>query len=103
MVIKYGADIDKEAILANINRITNLIFKLLPSREEGLDWQSTLRNLIIELAGMDSLLEDHVNLFSILCKLENLLTMTEEDDFLTFRKTIFECLSQMNEVKKCLE
>ena len=39
MVIKYGADIDKEAILANINRITNLIFKLLPSREEGLDWQ----------------------------------------------------------------
>ena len=51
---------------------------------------------------MDRLLEDHVNLFSILCKLEDLLTLTEPDDFFMFRKIIFECLSQMNEVKKCV-
>lgn len=102
MIIKYNANIKDEAIIENINRLTNQIFKLLPNREEGLDWQTPLQNLIIELAGMDSLLEDHVNLFSILCKLEDLLTLTEEDDFFMFRKIIFECLSQMNEVKKCV-
>ena len=102
MVIKYNANIKDEAIIENINRLTNQIFKLLPNREEWLDWQTPLQNLIIELAGMDSLLEDHVNLFSILCKLEDLLTLTEEDDFFMFRKIIFECLSQMNEVKKCV-
>lgn len=102
MVIKYDTEIKDEAILANIDRITNQIFKLLPNREEGLDWETPLQNLIIELAGMDRLLEDHVNLFSILCKLEDLLTLTKPDDFFMFRKIIFECLSQMNEVKKCV-
>ena len=31
MVIKYDAEIKDEAILANIDRITNQIFKLLPN------------------------------------------------------------------------
>ena len=38
MVIKYDTEIKDEAILANIDRITNQIFKLLPNREEGADW-----------------------------------------------------------------
>lgn len=102
MIIKYEADIKTEAIISNLNRITNQIFKLLPMREEGNDWETPLQNLIIELAGMDTLLEDHVQLFSVLCKMEDLLTLTAEDDFLMFRKIIFECLGQLNEVKQCL-
>lgn len=102
MDIKYGADIQTKAIIANLDRITNQIFKLLPNREEGNNWETPLRNLIIELSGMDYLLEDHINLFPLLCKLEALLTLTGEDDFLTFRKMIFECLGLMGEIKKCL-
>ena len=101
MILKYDANIQDEAILKNIDRITNLIFKLLPSREEGEDWETPLTNLIMELAGMDRLLEDHTTLFPLLCKLESLLILTDEKDFLTFRKIIFECLELMNKLK-CL-
>lgn len=102
MVIKYNADIEKDAILKNVDRITNQIFKLLPSREEGGDWKVPLQNLIIEVAGMSELLIDQVNLFSLLCKMEGLLSLDGEEDFLQFRKTIFECLGLLNELKKCL-
>lgn len=102
MVIKYNVEIQDEAVLKNIGRITNQIFKLLPSREEGNDWQSPLCNLIIEVAGMAELLKDHTDLFPLLCKMEALLTLTEENDFFDFRKTIFECLGLMNELKSCL-
>ena len=103
MVIKYNSNIETDAIIKNIDRLTNQIFKLLPNREEGGDWKTPLENIIIELAGMDELLLDHVNLFSLLCKLEALLGLDKEDDFLLFRKTIFECLGLMNGIKKCLD
>ena len=102
MVIKYNADIQKEAIIKNIERITNQIFKLLPSREEGNDWQTPLENLIVEVAGMAELLKDHTDLFSLLSRMEGLTTLTEEEDFLNYRKTIFECLGLLNNVKSCL-
>lgn len=102
MILKYDANIQDEAIIKNIDRITNQIFKLLPNREEGGDWKTPLQNLIVEIAGMDELFLDHTDLFPLLCKLEALLTLTEEDDFLMFRKTIFECLGLMNGLKKCL-
>lgn len=102
MVIKYNVDIHNEAILKNIDRITNQIFKLLPSREEGNDWITPLENLIYEVAGMAELLSDHVDLFSLLCRMESLLVLTKEDDFLNFRKIIFECLRLLNGIKQCL-
>ena len=102
MVIKYNVDIQKEAIVKNIDRVTNQIFKLLPLREEGGDWQTPLKNLILELSGMAELLIDHVNLFTLLCKMESLLSLKEENDFLNYRKIIFECLGLINEVRKCL-
>lgn len=102
MVIKYNIEIQDKAILKNIDRITNQIFKLLPSREEGSDWQTPLENLIIEIGGMAELLKDHTDLFSLLCRMENLSTLTKEEDFLLYRKTIFECLGLINGIKSCL-
>lgn len=102
MILKYDVNIQDEAIIKNLDRIINQIFKLLPNREEGNDWQTPLQNLIIELAGMDRLLLDHADLFPLLCKLEALQTLTTEDDFILFRKGIFEALGLLNEIKKCL-
>ena len=102
MVIKYNIEIAEDAIIENINRITNQIFKLLPSREEGSDWETPLHNLILEVGGMNRLLVDQTILFSLLCKMESLLTLTEEDDFLDFRKLIFECLGLMKNLKECV-
>ena len=103
MVFKYDLRFDNEAILKNLNRITDRIFKLLPSREEGEDWETPLQNLILEVAGMKSLWVDQAELFSLLCRMEALLSLTEEEDFLAFRKLIFECLGILNKIKKCLQ
>lgn len=103
MELKYNIQIKKEAIEKNINRIINQIFKLLPNREEGGDWESPLRNLILEISGMNELLIDQTILFSLLCKMESLLTLTDEKDFLDFRRIIFECLGLLGELKKCLD
>lgn len=105
MDIKYDISISNDAIVENIKRITNQIFKLLPSREEGEDWKTPLENLILEIVGMKELLIDQVEFFHLLCKMESLLTLTEEEDFLMFRKTIFECLGMINKLTediKCL-
>ena len=101
MILKYNAEIDNHAIENSIKRITNQIYKLLPNREENVDWEKPLETIIEELAGMDRLLiGQHNILFPLICKLEGLFTLTEEDDFLLFRRTIFECLSLINDLTK---
>lgn len=100
MVIKYEADIKKEAIENNLNRLVNQIYKLLPTREEGLDWDTPLFTIMEELSGMDRLLIDqHEILFSLMSKLEGLFTLTQENDFFQFRRTIFECLNLVSNLK----
>lgn len=97
MILKYDLDIQERAIITNLKRITNQIYKLLPNREEGVDWETPLNTIIEELAGMSRLFIDQQScLFSILCKLEGLYTLTEEKDFFSYRRTIFECLSMIN-------
>lgn len=80
-------------------RITNQIYKLLPLREEGLDWEKPLSTLIEEIAGMNRLITSP-EVFSLLCKLEGLNTLKKEEDFFFFRRTIFDCLNILNEVYK---
>lgn len=104
MVIKYGADIEIAAIAANIKRLTNQIYKLLPLREEGGNWSRPLEALIEEIAGMDRLLiGQHLILFKLLSKLEGLLLLTDENDFMLYRSVIFECLGLLGELNKCLD
>jgi len=100
MIIKYDAKIDDDAVINNLKRITNQIYKLLPIREEGLDWQKPALTLIEELAGMDRLLiGKHEVLFSLLCKLEGLFILTKDEDFQEYRRTIFECLGLIGELR----
>ena len=103
MIIKHNTLIRDEAVQNNLKKLTNQIYKLLPNREENIDWEKPLETIIVELAGMDILLIDqHDLLFPLLCKLEGLFTLTKEEDFLLFRRTIFECLSLMNSLKESL-
>lgn len=99
MVLKYQIEIDNEAIIVNLKRLTNQVYKLLPSREEGLDWIRPLQMIIEEIAGIERLfLDQQTILFRLLSKLEGLFTLTKEDDFLTYRSVIFECLSLIGEL-----
>mgnify|MGYP007101825463 CR=1 FL=1 len=102
MLIKYDVEIKDDTVLNRLKQLTNLIYKLLPMREEGGDWQTLLFTIIEELGGISRLIDidsDEI-FFSLLAKLEGLFDLTEEDDFFNFRRIIFECLNLMSKVKK---
>lgn len=101
MDIKYNIQIEDTAIEKNLIRITNQIYKLLPLREEGADWETPLSNIIEEIVGMKELLLKHQDLFfSLLCRLEGLYSFKQKESFLIYRRTIFECLNLVNEIGK---
>jgi len=100
MVLTTGADITKEAIVENLKKLTNQIYKLLPNREENVDWETPLGTIMEELSGMDKLLSQyHDILFPLLCKLQGLYELTKETDFFLYRRTIFECLNLLSSLK----
>lgn len=103
LLIKYDIDIEPKNIEVNLQRLLNQIYKLLPNREEGIDWQNLLSNIIEELSGMDRLFVSNEPIFfRLLCKLEGLFLLTEENDFPLYRKTIFECINLIGElIRKC--
>jgi len=105
MVLKYNIEIDNKNISDRLKQLINLVYKLLPMREEDdANWQTLLSTIMEEIAGMHRLLPEEYNdiLFSLLCKLEGLFTLTSEDSFFDFRRTIFESLNLMNKVReKC--
>lgn len=101
MINKYNACFANATIEESLIRLVNLTYKLLPMREENENWQKTLETIIEELSGMDRVLIDqHDILFPLLCKLEGLFLLNEEESFSLYRRTIFECISLINELKK---
>lgn len=99
-ILKYDINLDAVSASKYFTYMTNKIYRLLPNREEGLEWKKPLQSIIIELSGFERLLDDKVSLFSLLCKLEGLMTLNNEEDFSLYRKTIFESLSLLDWIKK---
>lgn len=86
-----------------ITRLINQTYKLLPLREEEENWRGQLDTVIEELNGMRIYFnqsQDNDLLFLLLCKLSGLKSLTEEGDFSLYRKTIFECLGLLKELKE---
>ena len=101
MINKYNACFNNTTIEESLIMLVNLTYKLLPMREENENWEKTLETIIEEFSGMDRVLIDqHDILFPLLCKLEGLFLLNEKESFPLYRRTIFECLSLINELKK---
>lgn len=101
MEIKYNITLENAVVCSNLKRLINQIYRLLPTREEGSDWQKPLATIIGEFVGMNRLLFDQQEtFFKILCKLESLYTFENEDSFMEFRRTIFECLTLIEGMMK---
>lgn len=99
MVLKQNLSVDDIAVKKYLVRLTNQIYKLLPSREEGADWQWSLSIVIEEIMGMKEIFINHQDkLLSVLCKLEGMRSLNDEEDFALYRRTVFECLGLINEV-----
>ena len=105
MILKYNINIDNNIISSRLQNLINQIYKLLPVREENSDWQKPLQTILEELAGMQRLINynNFQSFFPLLSKLEGLFTLTKEDDFLCYRRTIFECLSLISSIRKEIE
>ena len=101
MRIKYDINISQAIIKNDIKRIINQIYKLLPMREQKNDWIKPLQTIIQQLVGMKRLFLDFYQeqFFILLCKLEGLMELKEEKNFSLYRRTIFECLSLLGEIK----
>ena len=104
MILKYNVDIEEQTIHNRLQNLINQIYKLLPSREEGVDWEKPLQTVLEELAGMQRLMNCGYSeiFFPLLNKLEGLYSLVEDDDFLCYRRTIFECLGLMNDLQRLI-
>ena len=88
-----------DAVLtSDINRLTNQLWKLIPMRENKENWLSHLESLIVEIAGLNELSSNTDEKFLILLsKLKGL--QIEETIFQVYRKTVFECISLLREMR----
>lgn len=94
---KYNFDFRYEEIDANVRRLTNQLWKLIPMREHEEDWPKQLDTVIIEIAGLNEIfIAPHF--LQLLCKLEGL--KTQETTFELYRKTVFESISLLQELSR---
>lgn len=92
---KYGVYISEEVVAKNVQRLTNQLWKLIPMREHEEDWEKQLDTVIIEIAGLNEIFVGPVFL-QALSKLEGL--RVQETNFELYRKTVFECISLIQEL-----
>ena len=91
-------NITASEINANIIRLTNQIWKLIPLREEDKNYIKQLDTVIIEIAGLKEIFPQDSHFLQLLSKLEGLKSI--ETDFDTYRRTIFESISLLQEGKR---
>lgn len=93
---KYEIDIREEDVKRNIQRLTNQLWKLIPMRENNEDWVRQLDTVIIEIAGLNEIFMNP-QFLQLLSKLEGL--KIQETGFELYRKTVFECISLLQDLK----
>lgn len=91
---KYDMEIQEKDFIVYLNSLKNKVYKLLPLREEKLEWEKHLQTVMVEVTGLNNLIGTQPSLICLLAKLESLNTI---DNFMTYRKTIFECLNIIEE------
>lgn len=77
---------------ANINRLTNQMWKLIPMRENNENWKQQIETIQLELLGLKDIYYIADEKFVILLsKLKGL--KDQEISFEVYRNTVFKCIS----------
>lgn len=90
------------ALSESFERIVGQIFRLLPMREEDKDYLKPLNTLIVELAGYTWAFPEDKELSTLLGKLRGLKSDECRDDFMLFRRMVFEACSIASSIKDSL-
>jgi hypothetical protein len=89
--VKYDSQLSNESLQSYCNPyLVSRIYKLLPLKEEKLDWQQYLYNLNLELLGAEEIYLKNAHFLSLVHKLESLLLLDSHEEY---RRMIFECIS----------
>lgn len=94
---KYDFDFSQEDINKSVIRLTNQLWKLIPMRENKEEWQKQLDTVILEICGLNEIFLNNPLLLQLLSKLEGIRMQETTFDF--YRKTVFECISLLQEFK----
>ena len=98
MPVKYGFDIPLQSLEKNVIRLTNQLWKLIPMRENGENWEKQLNTVILEIAGLNEIFIENPQFLSLLAKLEGIQTL--DVSFELYRKTVFESISLLRGLLK---
>ena len=98
MITKYGFDINMVVLEADIKRLINQLWKLIPMKENNEDQQKQLSAITIEISGLNEIFSNNVSYLILLSKLEGL--KDTNIDFAVYRKTVFESISLLDEITK---
>lgn len=96
---KYEINFSEETKDLALKRLINQLWKLIPMRENGEDWESHLKIMIEEIAGIVKIYKTNPDGLVLLSKLEGLDSNVCEDFFL-FRKSVFRCIDLLAQVIK---
>ena len=94
---KYEIEFSIDSVEKNVHRLTNQLWKLIPMREHEEDWTKQLDTVILEIVGMNEIFIEP-QFLQLLCKLEGI--KIQEMTFELYRKTVFECISLLQELKR---
>ena len=94
---KYEIEFSIDSIEKNVHRLTNQLWKLIPMREHEEDWTKQLDTVILEIVGMNEIFIEP-QFLQLLCKLEGI--KIQEMTFELYRKTVFECISLLQELNR---
>ena len=101
MISVYDIEVDDITIRRNLKRLQSQVFKLLHMKEEGQDCKKPLETIILELLGMQGLFSNLEPLVTLICKLQGLKEIDSDENFMLYRRTIFECCSLLDKVAEC--
>ena len=96
----FNNDFPNENIHKDISRLINQIWKLLPMRENSEDWQRQLSSVILELRGLHELFGGKLNFLILITKL---MGLREEEDFMTYRISVFSAISLLTELSHTIK
>ena len=89
---KLGINISESCVRSDINRLTNQLWKLIPMKENGENWLEQLNTVLVEIRGLSEIFASNDQFLILLSKLEG-LKVSEDLEFIIYRKTVFESIS----------
>lgn len=95
---EYGLIFSNEVISKNVIRLTNQLWKLIPMKENEEDWRKQLDTVLLEIIGLKELFISNPLFLQLIAKLKGL--SSEDIEFSLYRKTVFEAINLLQELKK---